>query len=154
MLQLLADDVLRRILSEIRNAQYYSLMVDKTMDCSRHEQLVICFRFCDSQLEIHELFTGFHESEHQDAATLFAIVKDILLRFNLDLNNCRGQCCDGAANVAGCLSGLQTRIREVEHRAVFVHCTAHTINKCKKKLQFIHKLTASDTSKTAKITKM
>jgi len=30
---------------------------------------------------------------------------------------------------------------------------ADIANKCKKKLQFIHKLTASDTSKTAKITK-
>ena len=128
ILQLLSDDVLRRIISEIRQAQYYSLMIDETMDCSRHEQLVICFRYCDSQLEIHELFTGFHELEHQDAETLFKIVNDILLRFNVDLNNCSGQCYDGAANVAGSLNGLQSRIREAEPRAMFVHCTAHSIN--------------------------
>ena len=28
------------------------------------------------------------------------------------------------------LTGLQTRIREVESRALFVHCSGHTLNLC------------------------
>ena len=89
--------VMRDIIGKIKSAQHYSIMVDETMDCSRHEQRVICFRFCDSKLQIHEMFTGLHELEQQDAATLFRITKNVLLRFNIDLCNCQRQCYDGAA---------------------------------------------------------
>jgi len=50
ILQLLANDVLRRVLADVREARYYAVMIDETSDCSRHEQLVLCPRFCDSQL--------------------------------------------------------------------------------------------------------
>ena len=128
LLQQLSETVLRNITESIKSAPYYSIMIDETTDCSRHEQLVICFRYCDTKLQIHEVFTGFYELERQDAATLFTIIRDILCRFNIDINNCRGQCYDGAANVAGSLNGVQAKIRDVESRALFVHCAAHTIN--------------------------
>ena len=101
ILRMLADDVLRRLLVDVRSAECFSLMVDETRDCSQHEQLVVCLRYCDAELEIHEVFVGFHELERQDAETLLTIISDILLRYNLKLQNCRGQCYDGAANVAG-----------------------------------------------------
>jgi hypothetical protein len=88
-------------------------MVDETADCSRHEQLVMCLRFCDNRLDIHEVITGFHELEHQDSATLFSITADILIRFNMDMKHYREICTDGAANVAGSMNGLQAKIREL-----------------------------------------
>jgi len=128
ILQLLANDVLRRVLVDVREARYYAVMIDETSDCSRHEQLVLCLRFCDSQLEIHEVFTGFHDLQDQNASTLFAVTQDILTRFNLDIKLRRGQCFDGASNVAGSVNGLQSKIREAEPRALFVHCSSHSIN--------------------------
>jgi hypothetical protein len=128
ILQLLASDVLRRILADVQQSNYYSIMLDETSDCSRHEQLAVCLRYCDAQLDIREVFTGFHDLVKQDAMRLFSITKNILTRYNLDINRCRGQCFDGAANVAGALNGLQAKVREIESRAVFVHCAAHSIN--------------------------
>jgi hypothetical protein len=128
LLQILGHDVLRRVLSDLRSAEYYSIMLDETTDCGRHEQLVMCYRYCDSSLEIHEVFVGFHDIERQDATTLFNITKDILMRHNIDIKRCRGQCYDGAGNVAGHLNGLQAKVREVEPRALFVHCAAHSVN--------------------------
>lgn len=128
ILTMLSDDVMRRVIIDIKSAHYYSIMVDETTDCSRHEQLVMCIRYVDSDFDIHEVFIGFYELARQDATTLFTVVKDILLRMNIDIQHCRGQCYDGAANVAGSLSGLQTKIRDIEPRALFVHCAAHTLN--------------------------
>ena len=34
----------------------------------------------------------------------------------------------GAANMAGQLSGLATRIQDDEPKALFVHCTAYSVN--------------------------
>ena len=36
-----------------------------------------------------------------DADTLVAIIHDVLLRLNLKLENCRGQCYDGASIMQG-----------------------------------------------------
>ena len=48
----------------------------------------------------------------------------------MDIHNLRGQCYDGASNVSGRVTGLQTRIRSVEPRALFVHCCAHNLSLC------------------------
>ena len=128
MLELLSDYVLRKLCVELRAQAAYAVMVDETTDCSHHEQMAVCIRLCTSQLEINEVFVGFYELEKQDAATLLKVVLDILLRLQLDIGRCRGQCYDGAANVAGHLHGLQMKVRDLESRALFVHCAGHTIN--------------------------
>lgn len=78
--------------------------------------------------EIEEYFMGFYETPKADSDTLFKIVKDILCRLELDYHNIRGQCFDGVSNVSGIHKGLQTRIKEIEPRALFVHCQAHSFN--------------------------
>ena len=59
---------------------------------------------------------------------LVAALKDVLLRLNLSLANCRGQCYDGAANMAGIRTGVATQISECEQRAIFTHCYGHALN--------------------------
>ena len=44
MLKVMAKNILRTILEPLRNAQFYSLMVDETSDLSNLEQVVFCFR--------------------------------------------------------------------------------------------------------------
>lgn len=60
--------------------------------------------------------------------TVKFLVSDVLLRYQLKFESIRGQRYDGASNVSGCLTRLQARIKEVELRALFVHCTAHKLN--------------------------
>lgn len=128
ILKMLADGVLNRILQSVRNAKYYSIMVDETSDVSRLEQVAVCFRHVDEELKVIENFVGFYETKDTKSETLFLIVKYILTRFNLDLSDMRGQSFDGAANVSGDISGLQSRIRKENPLALFVHCVAHRLN--------------------------
>ena len=51
-----------------------------------------------------------------------------MLRLNLSLANCRGECYDGAANMVGIRTGVATQISEYEQRAIFTHCYGHTLN--------------------------
>ena len=46
----------------------------------------------------------------------------------LDITKCRGQCYDGAANVAGNVTGLRSKVLKEESRAIYVHCRAHKLN--------------------------
>ena len=55
-------------------------------------------------------------------------IKDVLLRLNLPISKVRGQCYDGAATMAGCISGVATRMNADEPRAIFTHCYGHSLN--------------------------
>lgn len=128
ILDIMTSSVLTDILNEIRAESFYSIILDETTDCSCREQISFCIRTSTQTLESREYFLGFYETASTSAETLFTVVQDCLLRFNLNLHNCRGQCYDGASNVSGNITGLQRRIQNQEPRAVFVHCLAHNIN--------------------------
>lgn len=63
-----------------------------------------------------------------DSDTLTATITDCLLRMNLSLSNCRGQCYDGASNMTGAKKGVATQIRDQEQRAIYTHCYGHALN--------------------------
>ena len=65
-----------------------------------------------------------------DAATLTSTLKDVLLRCNLQLAQCRVQAYDGASNMAGHLSGVSTQIINEEPKTLYVHCLAYSLNLC------------------------
>lgn len=128
ILELMATTVLSEIMDEIREAEYFSISLDETSDISRTEQISVCLRIVSENLTANEHFIGFFSTPNTKAETLFDLVNEIFVLHKLPLSKLRGQCYDGASNVSGKISGLQSRIREEEPRALFVHCNAHNLN--------------------------
>lgn len=122
--------ILRTLLVKMQAAGWYSILADETRDMSNLEQLTICIRWVDAQYGVHEDFIGLLQVPNTTAATLAAGIKDVLLRCNLPLAQCRGQAYDGAANMSGHRSGVATRLLEEEPAALHVHCLAHCLNLC------------------------
>ena len=50
--------LMRNVAANIRSAKFYTIMADETADVSNTEQLVICIRWVDDDLNIHEDFIG------------------------------------------------------------------------------------------------
>ncbi|CAH0555121.1 unnamed protein product [Brassicogethes aeneus] len=128
ILEIMANKIMTENIEKIKKSEFYAILLDETPDVSRMEQISIYFRVASPDLVSSEYFMGFYSTTSTKAGTLFDIVKDVLLRFQLPLEKLRGQCYDGASNVSGRLSGLQQRIQEEEPRALFVHCNAHNLN--------------------------
>jgi hypothetical protein len=63
-----------------------------------------------------------------DSPSLLAAIKDMLLRMNLQLCHCRGQCYDGASNMSGSRNGVAAQITREENRALYLHCFTHSLN--------------------------
>jgi hypothetical protein len=103
-------------------------VADETTDMSRMQQLSICLRWIDDEFCVHEDYVGMHEVEKADAASLTAILLDVIVRLGLDVKNLRGQGYDGASVMAGHSTGVAKRITDVESRATFVHCNAHCMS--------------------------
>ena len=63
-----------------------------------------------------------------DAKSIVMIIRDTLLRLCLSINDCRGQCYDGAAVMQGCRKGVAVQILQEEPRAPYTHCYGHSLN--------------------------
>ena len=81
-------------------------MVDKTMDAATEEQCVVVVRWIDDDLQAHKYFIGMYTTACTDAKSIVMIISDTLLRLCLSINDCRGQCYDGAAVMQGCRKGI------------------------------------------------
>ena len=63
-------------------------------------------------------------------SALSAKIKQSIRGIGLDIQNCRGQCYDGAGNMAGKCSGAAARISEENKLANYTHCASHKLNLC------------------------
>lgn len=125
---MMAHDVLRKLIGEVQSAGVFSVIMDETTDITVNEQVSVCLRYVTENLEPEERVLGFYETPKTTADTLFQLLKDVLMRFALPVNKCRGQCYDGASNVSGIRTVLQARMQALESRAQYIHCTAHVVN--------------------------
>ncbi|GFQ85842.1 repressor of the inhibitor of the protein kinase [Trichonephila clavata] len=132
VIQTCSDIVTEKVIDRISNAECFSLLGDETMDVSGTEQLSLCIRYVDiPDLQapvLREDFVGFIPINDQSSKNLANVILQRCYELNLDMTKCVGQGYDGAANMAGHLSGVQTRIRENYPKARYIHCASHRLN--------------------------
>ena len=128
LLSIMAQQILRRIAEQIQSAIFFTIMVDETTDCSNREQVVLVFRWVGEDLAPHEEFIGLHLTSSIAATALVAIIEDVILRMNIKLEHCRGQCYDGASTMSGKKKGVAKIISTKESRAIYTHCYGHALN--------------------------
>ncbi|GFR11216.1 repressor of the inhibitor of the protein kinase [Trichonephila clavata] len=132
VIQTCSDIVTEKVIDRISNAECFSLLGDETMDVSGTEQLSLCIRYSISQISkllfFVEDFVGFIPINDQSSENLANVILQRCDELNLDMTKCVGQGYDGAANMAGHLSGVQTRIRENYPKARYIHCASHRLN--------------------------
>ena len=87
LIKIMAVHVLRAIVTSVQDAKYFSLMADEVTDVSNKEQVVVCLRSVDDNLEPSENFVGIHCVDSIEADTLVTTLKDTLLRMNLPISN-------------------------------------------------------------------
>ena len=119
---------LQEKLKTIRERRFFSIIADEGTDVSNKEQLSFCLRSVDENLNAYEDFIGFHQLENIKSDAIVHVNKDILIRMNLSLNDCRGQTYDGASNMMGKKSGVSTKILAEQPKAVAIHCQGHSLS--------------------------
>lgn len=103
----MGDLVLKKIVEDIKVAQFFTIMMDETTDVAGMEQASMLVRYVDIDDVIQERMIGLSAVSRTDALTLFNLLKDTLTNRGLSLTQIRGQCYDGASNMSGQYSGLQ-----------------------------------------------
>ena len=127
LLKLIAHQILRDLTGEMRDS-FYATICDEYTDISNKEQLTLCLRWVDEIFNIHEDFLGFYELENIKSDTIVLAIRDVLLRTQILLDNCRGQCYDGASNMLGKKSGVAKQILDIQPKAFATHCHCHSLS--------------------------
>ena len=101
----------------------------ETQDISGKEQESICIRYVErSSLTPVEVFLGLYDATSTTGQSMAAMIEDVCIRLNLDMQFLRSQTYDGAANMSGIYNGCQALIAEKHPLALYVHCGAHCVN--------------------------
>ncbi|CAH1973136.1 unnamed protein product [Acanthoscelides obtectus] len=132
-LHLLASAVRWRLLKSIHVAKYYGLMFDSTPDIAHRDQMSEVVRFVDIDFEkktvqVKETFLGFIEITVKNAKGLANCILEQLKKDEMDFQDCRSQCYDNAAVMAGHKNGVNEKLTEINRRALFVNCDNHSLN--------------------------
>ena len=128
-LQCAYEIMTEKIVSEIKESKYFTILADEAADSSNLEQMAFCIRFIDKKCEIREEFLQFVDcSNDVSAEGLYKSIKNALSTLNLDIANCRGQGYDGASTISGSVNGVDARIRGDCNKAVYTHCFNHRLN--------------------------
>lgn len=124
----MAHETVQLILYEIKLAKYFTIIVDSTIDINKNDQFSLSLRFVDDKGMIREHFICFEELPGASADDYFNILKQCFKKYDLDFSMCRGQAYDGASTMSGRFSGLQSKVKELNPLALYIHCCAHNLN--------------------------
>ena len=85
IISLIAQQIKLYISNSVQD--YYSIIVDETMDISRVEQLSFCIRYCTNELKVHEKFLGFYDMPLANAECISDKIITLINSFKLN-NQC------------------------------------------------------------------
>ncbi|XP_076937636.1 uncharacterized protein LOC143605379 [Bidens hawaiensis] len=101
---MLAQEIKKEIIMQIKEAKYYSIILDCTPDSSHQEQMTIIVRylkFSSNSVTVEESFLGFLDVNDTTGKGLFEITVEELKSLGLELDDMRGQGYDNGANMKG-----------------------------------------------------
>lgn len=105
-INLIYQNITEQIIREIKLNKYFSKSVDSTPDVSHTDQLTFIIRYVLESGEPVERFLKFIQLPGHKSSIMETIILDTLLSLGLDINDCRGQSYDNAANMSGAYTGL------------------------------------------------
>ena len=110
LIQMLEHEVKSMILKKIKEAKYFSIILDCTLDLSHQEQMSLILRCVDistGPIIIEEYFVGFLKVDDTFEKGFFSELIREIEKLNLDINDIRGQGCDNGSNLKGKQQGVQ-----------------------------------------------
>ncbi|XP_073138887.1 uncharacterized protein [Henckelia pumila] len=126
VLNIMSNRVRQKIQSETGDASF-CILVDEAHDESKREQMALILRFVNNSGILTERFFAIKSVSDITSLTLKNDVSNILVHYNLQAQNMRGQGYDGASNMRGAWNGLQALFLRDCPYEYYVHYFSHRL---------------------------
>ena len=110
VIQFLANEIKSKIIKKIKEAKYFSIILDCTPDVNHQEQMTLILRSVDisiSPIKIDEHFVEFLKVDNTFGKGLFNELINVIKNFEFDINDVRGQRYDYGSNMKGKKQGYK-----------------------------------------------
>ncbi|KAL9662085.1 hypothetical protein QQ045_026913 [Rhodiola kirilowii] len=104
LILLIAAEIKGAVLKRIKEAKYFSVILDCTPDISKQEQMTLIIRRVDVStvpIQVQEYFLQFLVVNDTTGQGLFEELKNVLHHLGLDIDDVRGQGHDNGSNMKG-----------------------------------------------------
>ncbi|XP_065443168.1 zinc finger MYM-type protein 1-like [Chrysemys picta bellii] len=137
LIQILANAIKNKIVEAAHSGKYFSIILDGTPDVSHVEQMMMIFLIVDMkksadednvEVLIKKHFLGFVPLTETTGAFMAETILQELEIVSLSVENLCGQGYDKGSNMKGKDNGVQRRMMEINPSAVFIPCSAHSLN--------------------------
>ena len=131
-IEIIGSNIRKEIVSRVKKAGIFSVLMDETTDCSHKEQVTIFVRYLHETKTtciVEERLLGLVSTTDTTVAALTELLISCLHNNTLNVNDVVGPGYDGGSNMRGASKGVQARIKELNKNAIFTHCYAHNLNR-------------------------
>lgn len=130
---LLGQLIKEKLIQRVKDAKWFSIVVDEVMDCATLEQLLIYVGYVGEEGKTHfdfdflEVRDVLETSETADSETLTRIITEELNACGLNRALVCGFGSDGASVMTGKNNGVGSRLQKVCRIMVHSHCINHRL---------------------------